>query len=69
MENHDGIRLSSWSADSSLLPWEVDLKVTDKEDEPLSLPLFLHASLESNPKALESPLEVQLSSGMEAIVD
>jgi hypothetical protein len=67
--NHDRIQPSRWSADSSSLLWEVDVRVISKEDEPLSLPLSLHASLESNPKALEFPLEVQLSSGMEAIVD
>jgi len=47
----------------------IDVEVTGKEEAPLSLPLALHVSLESNPKAVERPPKNQLSSVMKATVD
>ena len=65
------IKKRNSALDQSTYPdgFTVDVKVSDKEDASLSLPLSFHASLESDPKAVESPPEVQLSSRMDAIVD
>ncbi len=118
--NHGGIQPSRWSADGSLLLWEVagkwspralvlfkiedgkvkwqrnllkmaqqailtrtrkflpkdfaaftaiDVKVTGKEDAPLSLPLAVHAEFDSNPKAIVPPPSVYVHSEMEATID
>src|SRR5216117_2611763 len=118
--NHGGIQPSRWSADGSLLLWEVagkwspralvllkiedgkvkwqrnllkmaqqailtrtrkflpkdfaaftaiDVKVTGKEDAPLSLPLAVHAEFDTNPKAMEPPPSVYVHSEMEATID
>jgi hypothetical protein len=47
----------------------VDVQITGNEGAPLTFPLNLQASLESDPKAMESPPKNQLSSQMEATID
>jgi hypothetical protein len=118
--NHGGIQPSRWSADSSLLLWEVagkwspramvllkledgklkwqrnllkmaqkeilartrkflpknfaaftaiDVQIVGKDDAPLSLPLTIHATYDTNPKAIEPPPSVYLHSEMETTID
>jgi hypothetical protein len=47
----------------------VDVQITGKEGAPLTFPLNLKASLESDPKAMESPRKNQLSSEIKAVLD
>jgi hypothetical protein len=47
----------------------VDVAVAGKEDAPLSLPLTVHATYDSNPKAIEPPPSVYVHSEMEATID
>lgn len=47
----------------------VDVQITGKEGAPLTFPLNLQASLESDPKAMESPPKNQLSSEMKAVLN
>jgi hypothetical protein len=47
----------------------VDVQITGKEGVALTFPLNLEASLESDPKAMESPPKNQLSSEMKAVLD
>src|SRR6266513_932072 len=44
----------------------IDVKVTGKEDAPLSLPLAVHAEFDTNPKAIVPPPSVYVHSEMEA---
>ena len=47
----------------------VNVQITGKEGAPLTFPLNVEASLESDPKAMESPPKNQLSSEMKAVLD
>jgi hypothetical protein len=47
----------------------VNVQITGKEGAPLTFPLNVEASLESDPKATESPPKNQLSSEMKATMD
>jgi hypothetical protein len=50
--------------------FNVDVRITGKEGAPLTFPLDVEASLESNPKAVvDSPPKNQLSSQMKAVLD
>jgi len=47
----------------------VNVQITGKEGAPLTFPLNVEASLESDPNAMESPRKNQLSSEMKAVLD
>lgn len=47
----------------------IDVQVVGKDDAPLSLPLTIHATYDSNPKAMEPPPSVYVHSEMEATID
>jgi hypothetical protein len=47
----------------------LNVEVSGKDDEPLSLPLAIHATFETQPKAVEPPPKDRLYSEMDATVD
>jgi hypothetical protein len=62
-------RNSELDQDTYLDGFTVDVQITGKEGAPLTFPLNLQASLESDPKAMESPPKNQLSSEMKAVLN